>query len=59
MPRRQGFLYFVLGKLNAAELVQYLPFPVVAGAMGVTGYSIIRGSLLITTGMQVRLGLLP
>ena len=50
----QGFFYLVLGKLHAADLVQYLPFPVVAGAMGVTGVSIVQGALLISTGMQAR-----
>ncbi|KAL1504372.1 hypothetical protein AB1Y20_010778 [Prymnesium parvum] len=48
----QGVCAFLLGKFRAADLVQYLPFPVVAGAMGVAGYSVLQGAFVIATGVQ-------
>ena len=33
--------------------VQYLPYPVVAGFLGVTGLSIMKGALTITTGTEM------
>ena len=49
----QGLLYLALGRLRAAEMVQYLPFSVVAGCFAVTGCYIIKGALTVTTGIDL------
>ena len=41
----QGALYLALGRMRAAEMVQYLPHPVVAGLLALTGCCVIRGAL--------------
>ena len=49
----QGALYLVLGRMKAAEMVQYLPHPVTAGVLALTGCTIIRSALAVITGMDV------
>ena len=49
----QGLLYLTLGRVKAAELVQYLPHPVTAGVLAMTGCTIIRSALAVTTGIDV------
>jgi SulP family sulfate permease len=41
----QGGCYLFLGRLRASELVQYVPYPVVCGLLGVTGLGICCGAL--------------
>lgn len=41
----QASCYLVLGRLRASELVQYVPYPVVCGVLGVTGLGICCGAL--------------
>ena len=60
----QGVCYLTLGSLRASELVQYLPYPVVCGLLGVTALGIchagigvaslhvLRGHARLETSMQ-------
>ena len=41
----QGGCYLALGRLRASELVQYVPYPVVCGLLGVTGLGLCFGAL--------------
>ena len=49
----QGILYLALGRMRAAEMVQYWPHPVTAGVLASTGCAIVRGALAVTTGIDV------
>ena len=49
----QGILYLALGRMKAAEMVQYLPHPVTAGVLASTGCAIVRSALAVTTGIDV------
>lgn len=49
----QGVLYLALGRMKAAEMVQYLPHPVTAGVLASTGCAIVRSALAVTTGIDV------
>ena len=49
----QGALYLALGRMRAAEMVQYLPHPVVAGLLALTGCCVIRGALAVITGVDL------
>ena len=44
----QGSCYLALGHMRASELVQYLPYPVVCGLLGVTGLGICSEALGIS-----------
>ena len=60
----QGVCYLTLGSLRASELVQYLPYPVVCGLLGVTalgichagigvaGLHVLHGHARLETSMQ-------
>lgn len=48
-----GFVYLLVGHYRAADLVQYLPFPIIAGFLGMVGASIVRGGLVVALGQNL------
>ena len=51
----QGAIYLALGQLRASELVQYLPYPVVCGCLGVTALFEWTRFVVWVTALEARL----
>ena len=45
-----SLLYLLIGAARAADMVQYVPFPVVAGFLGMVGSSILRSAFVVNAG---------
>jgi SulP family sulfate permease len=53
MTMLMGCVYVLVGYYRAADLVQYLPFPIIAGFLGMVGASIVRGGLVVALGRNL------
>jgi SulP family sulfate permease len=51
-----GILFFTLGQLRLGNLVRYLPFPVIAGFLGGTGWLLMKAGADVAIGDQVTSG---
>jgi hypothetical protein len=48
-----GFLCLLVGKFELAQLVQYVPLPVVGGYLGYVGYFILAGGAGLAAGVEI------
>ena len=54
-----GVLLFLLGSARLGRIVRFIPFPILAGFMGVTGILLLFGSVRLSTGVPVSWSRLP
>lgn len=45
-----GILFWVLGRFHLGDLVRYVPYPVIGGFMAGTGWLLLRGAIVSTSG---------
>ncbi len=48
-----GFLFSLVGSFRLAELVRFMPYPVISGFMAGTGWLLAKGSLEVMTGLPL------
>jgi len=53
-----GVLLYMLGASHCAALIQFLPFPVIGGYLGGTGYLLLSGAFRVLTGASLHLSTL-
>jgi SulP family sulfate permease len=54
-----GVALFLLGWRRLGKLVRFVPYPVVAGFLAATGWLMVSGAVLMTTGLPLTLQTLP
>jgi SulP family sulfate permease len=54
-----GIALFLLGWRRLGKLVRFVPYPVVAGFLAATGWLMVSGAVLMTTGKPLTLQTLP
>lgn len=54
-----GLTVAALGSAKLGKIVRFVPFPVVAGFMGVTGTLLLFGAVRLTTGVPIQMKRLP
>jgi SulP family sulfate permease len=54
-----GIALFLLGWQRLGRLVRFVPYPVVAGFLAATGWLMVSGAVLMTTGLPLTLPTLP
>jgi sulfate permease, SulP family len=54
-----GVFFLVLGTLHLGDLIRYVPYPVVGGFLGGTGWLLVQGSFGVLTDLPLRLSTLP
>jgi sulfate permease, SulP family len=54
-----GLLFFVMGRLHLASLVQFIPYPVIAGFLAGTGWLLFKGSFSVMAGVAFDFADLP
>jgi SulP family sulfate permease len=54
-----GIALFLLGWRRLGKLVRFVPYPVVAGFLAATGWLMVSGAVLMTTGLPLTLQMLP
>jgi SulP family sulfate permease len=54
-----GIALFLLGWRRLGKLVRFVPYPVVAGFLAATGWLMVSGAVLMTTGLPLTLPTLP
>ena len=50
-----GLFFLALGGWRVANLVRYIPYPVIGGFLAGTGWLLVQGSLQVVVNMQLRL----
>jgi len=48
-----GTLFALLGLLRLGKIVRYIPYPVIGGFLGGTGWLLVQGSLSVLTGVAI------
>ena len=48
-----GTLFAILGTLRLGKIVRYIPYPVIGGFLGGTGWLLVQGSLSVLTGVTI------
>ena len=48
-----GTLFAILGMLRLGKIVRYIPYPVIGGFLGGTGWLLVQGSLSVLTGVTI------
>jgi sulfate permease, SulP family len=48
-----GTLFALLGMLRLGKIVRYIPYPVIGGFLGGTGWLLVQGSLSVLTGVTI------
>ncbi|GFH14135.1 uncharacterized protein HaLaN_10132, partial [Haematococcus lacustris] len=48
-----GMLMMVVGRMKLAQMVQYVPLPVVGGYLGYVGYFCLAGGVALGTSTQI------
>lgn len=54
-----GVVFLTIGRLGLTNLVRYVPFPVVGGFLAGTGWLLVDGALVVMTGRQMTIAVLP
>lgn len=54
-----GLLLLVLGFTNAGRAIRYVPYPVIGGFLGATGWLMITGALRVVADQPLTIGNLP
>jgi SulP family sulfate permease len=54
-----GIALFLLGWRRLGKLVRFVPYPVVAGFLAATGWLMVSGAVLMTTGLPLTLATMP
>jgi SulP family sulfate permease len=48
-----GTLFAILGTLRLGKIVRYIPYPVIGGFLGGTGWLLVQGALSVLTGVTI------
>ena len=50
-----GLFFLAVGGLRVANLIRYIPYPVIGGFLAGTGWLLVQGSMQVMVGLQVRI----
>ncbi len=54
-----GLLFIIVGRFGLSSFVRFVPYPVVGGFLAGTGWLLVQGSMIVLSGLPMRMSDLP